>query len=540
MKSSVTPNGFQVGVHKPLYRVENLRTTTSITSLGEFMDGGRCENLRNFPASDVVEEGARWIYEIANPFPFRGTTYIDSGWAGSRAEAPESIKIDASPQCSLKKLLTGHMDENGLQKLLADLPKPLLYDLAANSTDGDELVLLAENCCRFVHDADGRPSGLVYQKKGAQTRADIDDFELFETVANNPYLPDTYKEVMVLRPGVQGDSEIVGDFRQDETHVFEYLRRNSYIPWGHYAANMANDAIRYRTTDLNRTDMRGLRRLYYQRSYVTLARQLGLEVDVRGRGFTKTELEQLRLDILAVLEDKAGFHPATLWGWNFGYDFSGSGYRLHASHQMIHQQYAMVPELVATLDGGEMDSYSCGDLIADTVEGYRRAYERDFFSDYLSAIRENRRMDGRELPADLIVHEDASVLLFVPKAQVSQWELQLMVTADENGQPVGNILEADETVRTAIDEGILLAQHIYAALGAKMVTSLEYPKRIGVVNGQRLVYSFLPKLPWSMGAFSEAQLRFICGHFPEDFARACRDRKPEGGTETIPESEKSK
>jgi hypothetical protein len=25
-----------------------------------------------------------------------------------------------------------------------------------------------------------------------------------------------------------------------------------------------------------------------------------------------------------------------------------------------------------------------------------------------------------------------------------------------------------------------------------------------------------------MGAFSEAELRFICGHYPEDFAACCR------------------
>ena len=57
-----------------------------------------------------------------------------------------------------------------------------------------------------------------------------------------------------------------------------------------------------------------------------------------------------------------------------------------------------------------------------------------------------------------------------------------------------------------------------------MVTSVEFPKRLEVKNGQRLLYSFLPKLPWSMGAFSEAQQRYICGHYPEDFAICCRAR----------------
>ena len=56
-----------------------------------------------------------------------------------------------------------------------------------------------------------------------------------------------------------------------------------------------------------------------------------------------------------------------------------------------------------------------------------------------------------------------------------------------------------------------------------MITVIEFPKRIGVTDiDQRLLYSFLPKIPYSMGAFSEAQLRFINGHYPEDFAIACR------------------
>jgi hypothetical protein len=439
------------------------------------------------------------------------------------------IRIGPRQQCSLSQVLARHLETEQLRLILQQLPKPVLYDLAANSTDGEELVVLAENCCRFVHGDDGLPTGLGFVQKEGGERADIDDFELFETIANNPFLPDVYKEVMVLRPGVQGGSEIVGDFRQDATHVYEYLRRNSYIPWGHFAANMAEDAIRYRTSDLNLTDMQGLRHLYYQRSYATLAEKLGVDVAVQGRKMTEDELEQLRKQVVDVLHnfpDSPG--PATLWGWNFGYDFSGSGYRLHASHQMIHQQYAMVPDTVITLDGKEMASFGCGDQVADTVKRYRQEYDRDFFSDYLGAIRTNRRMDERDLPADLIVYEDEWVMLFVPKAQVSQWELQIMVIADEDGMPVGNILEADSRVRAALDAAILRVQHIYAAMGAKMVTSIEYPKRIGVRNGQRLLHAFLPKLPWSMGAFSEAQQRYICGHFPEDFARACRYQMTEG------------
>jgi hypothetical protein len=63
------------------------------------------------------------------------------------------------------------------------------------------------------------------------------------------------------------------------------------------------------------------------------------------------------------------------------------------------------------------------------------------------------------------------------------------------------------------------------AMGAKMVTSIEYSKRFDSPDtGQRLLYSFLPRLPYSPGAFSEAQLRWIDGHYPEDFAGVCRSK----------------
>ncbi|MDX9835601.1 MAG: hypothetical protein RBT36_10395, partial [Desulfobulbus sp.] len=146
----------------------------------------------------------------------------------------------------------------------------------------------------------------------------------------------------------------------------------------------------------------------------------------------------------------------------------------------------------------------------------------DFFTDYLRAIAANTRTDGGAGQRSLVVWQDDHVLLFVPKAQVSQWELQLMVIADTAAGPVGNVVEADAAVRLSIDLGILKAQQVLAGLGAALVTSIEYPKRFGRTNGQRLLYAFLPKLPWSMGAFSEAQGRYILGHYPEDFALACR------------------
>jgi hypothetical protein len=489
--------------------------------LGSLPDGTKVENRVNFPEGDVVEDNARWIYEIANSLGFMGATYIDSGWAAARAENPGMIAVGRRSECSLAAVLARFTDADQLESIYSCLPTPLLYDLAANSTDPDELIMLARNCCRMEFDDRENPTGLRYLEQDGRVRADIDDFELFETIANNPHLPDNYKEVMVLRPGVQGNSEVVGDYLDGTTHVFEYLRRNSYIPWGHYAANMAHDAVRYRTLDLSENDICGLRSLYYQRMIVSLAGQLGIEVSVSRRSLDEIEIENLRRQILDETDDGVS-HPATLWGWNFGYDFSGSGYRLHASHQMIHQQFALVPEEVETLDGGTMASYSCGDRVAETIKRYRQENRSDFFEDYLRCLRANRRMDGRDGPADLVVFEDDNVLLFVPKAQVSQWELQLMVIADRGQEPVGNVLEASPEVRRSIDRAILTAQHILARLGARMVTSVEYSKRIGMHNNQRLLYAFLPKLPWSMGAFSEAQQRYICGHFPEDFAAACR------------------
>jgi hypothetical protein len=251
---------------------------------------------------------------------------------------------------------------------------------------------------------------------------------------------------------------------------------------------------------------------------------LGVEVSVRRRGLHPEELETLRQAILAALSrgGTAVEQVATLWGWNFGYGFSGSGYRLHASHQMIHQQYALVPQWVNSTDDEALPAYCCGDLVAEVVELYRQQFHSDFFTDYRRALANNTRTDQGPGEQSLVVWEDEHVLLFVPKAQVSQWELQVMVVADHDQGPVGNVVEADADVRRSLDLGILKAQQALAGLGATMVSSIEYSKRLGLGNGQRLLYSFLPKLPWSMGAFSEAQGRYILGHYPEDFALACR------------------
>lgn len=528
-RNCITPEGrFVYGIHKPSYSVRNMRPTKHIKTLGLLPDGTDVLNERNYPAEDLTVERAKWIYEIPNPFPFRGTTFIDKAWADGAAEEPERMQLGKPEDFSL----THFLRQNDISSELIDtLPRPLLLTLATCSNDPNDLISAARKSCEFVIDENGIASGLRHSSdgKGGSTPI-IHDHELFEAVANNPHLPDSYKEIMVLRPGAQGGSEIVAEWQhQSGSHIFEYLRRNSYIAGGHYAANMADDAVRYAINDLSREDMQGLRHLYYQRLFIIIADRLGIEVSAESVRGAK-ELEELRLQISAALDDRGSNNIATLWGWNFGFDFSPTTYRLHASHQQIHQQYALIPESVPLYSSGSamedehLPSFCCGDLIAQVIADYDRHHASDFFSDYFQAIQNNARMDGRkEYPKTLIVWEDSNVLLFVPKAQTSQWELQIMAKPDKQGAFPGNIIEASLDCRHSFDTALLLAQQIFEKLGAKMVTSFEFSKRIGERDrrNQPLIYSLLPKLPFSPGAFSEAQLRFINGHYPEDFAALC-------------------
>lgn len=90
-------------------------------------------------------------------------------------------------------------------------------------------------------------------------------------------------------------------------------------------------------------------------------------------------------------------------------------------------------------------------------------------------------------------------------------------------KPVGNVLETDTAMRDSLDKAMLVAMRVLASLGAAMITVIEYSSRFNLEDAdQRLIYAFLPRLPESPGAFSEAQLRWINGHYPEDFALACR------------------
>ena len=539
LSTCVGPSGhFIYGIHKPCFEAHNFRQEDYILPLGRQGDHKVCRNEANFPEAAVNTAEADWIFEIPNAFPFKGATYISRSWARARARNPLSIMLPRAEETSLLQLLQPYHQNKGdeLRQIYQNLPKAVQLALATTSTDAQELIELANIACDLVFDpASSDPQGLKYQpgEKG-MPRACIHHPELFEAVANNPHLPDLYKETMLLRPGVQGGSEIVGDWSVDgrQSHVFEYLRANSYIPWGHYAANMAHDAVRYHVRDLSLIDMRGMRHLYYQRTYARLAPMLGLPLPEQRKRLTAGQLESLRLQLVERIGSDKGIEPLlfdnTLWGWNFGFDFAPTGYRLHASHQQIHQQFAMIPAALDAMhpDGFQtpMKSYACGDLIQDFIQDYYRQTGCRFFEAYIQAIRSNRRMDDPDgEPGSLIVHEDDQVILFAPKAQTSQWELQLMPL-----HPVGNILEADTRTRASLDRAILLAVQIMEAMGAKMITTIEYSKRFHLLDSdQHLLYVFLPRIPWSPGAFSEAQLRWINGHYPEDFAAACRHRLKE-------------
>jgi len=530
IESSVTPEGeFKYGIHKPSYSVTNLRPEAKLATLGKDENGNSVENKRNYPESNVVVKDADWIFEIPNPLPFKGRTYIDKVWADNSANDYQRIRIKGAEKVSLSATLS---DENIESSFINKLPEPLLLALATSSTDSEDLIRLAHISCEIVEHPDNS-LGLLYKKNDkGEHRPVIHNHLLFEATANNPHLPDQYKIAMVIRPGAQGGSEIVGEFRNnDQSHVYEYLRRNSYIPGGHYAANMAEDAIRYSISSLNQEDIPGVRHLYYQRTFVRLAEILDIPLPVAKASLTVEQLEHLRQNILDNLV-ASKTEKATLWGWNFGFDYAPTGYRLHASHQQIHQQYAIIPESVTEYRGGtsescgEMSSYCCGDLITEVIRQYQDQHDSEFFSDYQKAILNNQRMDERDdLSSDLIVYKDERVMLFVPKAQTSQWELQLMPIIDGDNCP-GNILECDAPMRQSLDRAMYKAQQALAGLGAQMVTSIEYSKRLNQDASllQPLLYAFLPRLPESPGAFSEAQLRFINGHYPEDFAAVCRQQ----------------
>lgn len=530
-RNCITSEGrFLYGIHKPSYSVRNLRDNETIESLGRLTDDSDHLNTANYPQGDITVEKAGWIFEVPNPLPFRGTTYIDKGWADAAARDSSKLKLPTKPPLSFADFLNEH---NLDHSLLSSLPRQLLLTLAVCSTDACDLKALAEKSCDFCRNEAGEITGLRYfRDQHGKVRPAVADHDLFEAVANNQALPSIYKKAMVLRPGAQGNSEITADWRTGGSHIYEYLRKNSYIAGGHFAANMADDAVRYSIASLSEEDMQGLRHLYYQRMYVSIAEKLGIS-SAKRTTYTAEQLETLRLKLLAKLSPGKTSELATLWGWNFGFDYSPTDYRLHASHQQIHQQYALIPDRIQGFyddpetSAATISSFCCGDLVAEAITDYRRHRRSDLFSDYFKAISRNVRMDKRsDLPSSLVVWEDKNVMVIVPKAQTSQWELQIITKPDDSGFLPGNIIETDIGQRKSLDTALLKAQQALEKLGARMVTSIEFSRRIAAKEQtfQPLIYSLLPKLPYSMGAFSEAQLRFICGHYPEDFAAACRNQ----------------
>jgi hypothetical protein len=520
----VAPSGeFVYGIHKPSFSAINLRENDFVVNLGRTSNQETVHNAANFPEGDVQASTEAWIFEIPNAFPFMGATFI------LKSKADRSVEV-CNP---FSELLKGVDAESPIADLRAQSRLTLL-SIASSSSDPKLLTSLAEQSCEFVYDENTNTvSGRIYQRDDAgHLSPAILDHHLFQLVSNNPSLPDAYKRLMVLIPGVQGKSPVVGEYGEGETHIWEYLRQNSYIPWGHYAANMAHDAVRYRISSLTSKDVSGLRHLYYQRMYIQLAAELRLPLPTGRKGLSGDELETLRLSLLGAIEQhnesksELPFN-AVIWGQNYGFDLSVSGYKLGGSHQQIHQQFALVPTDMPMYVGGEnetntfsMPTYGQGDRIAQFTKAFQERTGKGFFEAYLRAIRGNKRLDGRKDKAsDITVYQDENVVVFVPKAQRSQGEIHIMSKVR-----CGNIFEAHTEVRHSLDRAILLTMRILENLGVEIFNAFEISKRLDNVDqDQRLLYCFFPRHPQSPGGFSEFQQRWINNHYPEDFAKTCRD-----------------
>ncbi len=75
LRTCVAHDGhFSYGIHSPKFNIANLRKKDFVVTIGVLPDKTEVLNKRNFPDNDVKEEKADIIYEIPNPFFFRGTT----------------------------------------------------------------------------------------------------------------------------------------------------------------------------------------------------------------------------------------------------------------------------------------------------------------------------------------------------------------------------------------------------------------------------------------------------------------------------------
>ena len=127
MQTCVTPEGkFTVGIHDPGFEVHNLRETETTAVLGRCSDGQPVENRINFPSSMVRAEKTDRIYEVANPFPFRGTTFINSAWADRHAGRPDTVTVPRQPDCSLTAGVRTWLEKSPEQSGLKD-ENPLFF-----------------------------------------------------------------------------------------------------------------------------------------------------------------------------------------------------------------------------------------------------------------------------------------------------------------------------------------------------------------------------------------------------------------------------
>jgi len=538
LNTCISPDGnFIFGLHKPVYQVTNVRLTSQVEVIGYDEKNQPVHNSHNFVEGDIACQNTQGVYEILNPFPIWGATYILKKPADKYAEDISTWRfnfdhdIQSHPLTGKNDLIAtlanqSLSDTSDKTYSISDLPQCLLVALAQTTDCPDILIRLAHIACDLVY-INNSLAGIRFKKnaKGQLTPV-IHNHELFEVVVNNPFLPDKYKQTMVLIPGSQGNSPIIGEYKDSKTHIWEYLRANSYIPWGHYASNMAQDSIRYSVSDLSIQDIYGLRHLYYQRVMLIMAQELDIDIKqyLNKLPISNELIEMLRKNIIKKLQDTEIRdnlnYTGTIWGWNYGFDYSSSGYRLNASHQQIHQQFALSRSRLYADINTATNTYAIGDRIAEFIDEYQSKHNILFFEAFIKAICSNKRMDERtDRPNSLIIHEDNNIILYVPKAQRSQCELQILTK-----KPIGNILEADISMRNSLDKGIYLAIKCLYQTGAQLITAYEISKRFDMPDlKQHLMYCFLPKHPQSPGAFSEAQGRWITGHFPEDYAEIARN-----------------
>jgi hypothetical protein len=155
IKTCVLPSGqFIYGIHTPRFKVDNFRENDFMEPLGQFSDGQLNENQSNFPPGIVEELQADTIFEIPNPFAFRGTTYISKNWADEKAKNPGLISLPNLPDVSFAGFIEKWFGNNpkllkNREILFESLPEPMLLAMASTGTDPEDLVALAKLSCDF-------------------------------------------------------------------------------------------------------------------------------------------------------------------------------------------------------------------------------------------------------------------------------------------------------------------------------------------------------------------------------------------------------